>query len=129
MWSRWDFGCPHHHPGHCKMQPVGTSPPLVDLPELALSTWVLNRHPGGPLGQRDRLAPARGFDLLLALLYVCLSLCVMCLCVSKVHMHWVGKNISLATRARVPIFIRISLYLDLLLLLSSKVSLFHVHVV
>jgi len=68
MCDSLNFGWPHHHPGTwysptCRVLDF----PQVDFPALALSVWVVPRHPSVLRGQYDCLAAARDF----ALLFLC----------------------------------------------------------
>jgi len=91
MRSRWDFGCPHHHPGAWHSSTCGIlALPQVDLLAPAPSAWVVPRHPSaGSLGRHDRLAAARDFAF-----FLCVCVCV-CVCVrARAAISYTTKNYS-----------------------------------
>ena len=72
VWFGWEFACttiilenivqPHLQ---------GTHPPQVDFSTVALSTWIVHRHPSASLGQCDGLAAARDFLFVCVFAYLC----------------------------------------------------------
>ena len=81
MWSRWDLGCPHHHPKHGKAPPVGYWP----SPRWICQHWLIapDSCPGTPMLHWVSVTTKQQLETLLCfLLLCCIRVCLsVCTCV------------------------------------------------